>query len=88
MKLRDAIAARKWRDKLVTPSQAVDMIPPAAVVYIGGGCAVPETMVRALEAAAASRPYIRLLHHIAILADGTFSPALRHRSMVVGAHAS
>jgi acyl-CoA hydrolase/GNAT superfamily N-acetyltransferase len=81
---RDVTAAKNWQDVAVSAAQAVEAIPPGATVYIGGGCAVPEAVVKALEASAQNHPGTRLLHHIAILVDGPFSSALRHRSMVVG----
>ncbi len=84
MALRDAIAAMDWRDSVVSPDEAVAMIPAGSAVYIGGGCAVPTTIVAALEASAMERPGIRLLHDIAVLPEGQFSAALRHRTTVVG----
>ncbi len=84
MKKRDVSAVKNWQDVAVSATQAVAMIPPGATVYVGGGCAVPEAVVKALEASVQNHPGTRLLHHTAVLVDGPFSPALRHRCMVVG----
>ena len=86
MRWRNIMGSKNWRDVAVSAAEAVNRIPPGAIVYIGGGCSVPEAIVKALEAAIVQHPNTRLLHHIAILVDGPFKPALRHRSMVVGPH--
>ena len=84
VKYREALAAKNWREGAVSAAEAAEQIHPGSTVYIGGGCAVPEAIVKALEDSADVRPGTRLLHHLAILVDGPFSSALRHRSMVVG----
>jgi len=84
--LRDVLRALDWKGSTVSAEEAAAMVPAGATVYIGGGCAVPEAVVKALEAESANHPGVRLLHDIAVLADGPFSPALRHRATVVGPH--
>lgn len=84
MAVKDVIAALDWQGSTVSADEAAAMVPAGSTVYIGGGCAVPQAIVAALETTAADRPGIRLLHDLAVLADGTFSPSLRHRTTVVG----
>ena len=86
MTRRDAQSARNWRKVTVSAEKAADIIPAGAIVYIGGGCSVPEAIVKALESSIDRHPNTRLLHHIAILVEGPFSAVLRHRSMIVGPH--
>lgn len=85
MAIKDALAALEWRDAAVSAEEAAEMIPAGSEVYIGGGCAVPITVVEALAAMAIHKPGIRLVHSIAILPEGRkFSSALRHRASTVG----
>lgn len=85
MAIKDAIAALDWRSSAVSAEEAAAMIPAGASVYIGSGCAVPFSVVAALEAIAMERPGIRLLHGLALLPERqTFSTSLRHRATVVG----
>jgi acyl-CoA hydrolase/GNAT superfamily N-acetyltransferase len=84
MAIKDALAALDWQESAISAEEAAAMIPAGSAVYIGGGCAVPITVVRALQAAAMERPGIRLVHSIAILGEETFNASLRHRTTVVG----
>lgn len=85
MAIKDALAALDWQESAVSPEEAAAMIPAGSSVFIGGGCAVPMSIVAALQGMAIEKPGIRLLHGIAILDEGdTFSPSLRHRATVIG----
>jgi acyl-CoA hydrolase/GNAT superfamily N-acetyltransferase len=84
MAIKDALAALDWRESAVSAAEAAAMIPAGSSVYIGGGCAVPITVVKALQDLAMEKPGIRLVHSITVLGDETFSAALRHRTSAVG----
>jgi acyl-CoA hydrolase/GNAT superfamily N-acetyltransferase len=84
MAIKDALAAMDWRESAVSAEEAAAMIPAGSSVYISGGCAVPITVVKALQTMAMDKPGIRLVHTITVLEDDTFTAALRHRTSVVG----
>lgn len=84
MVLRAAISARDWKNSAISAEEAVRLIPAGATVWIGGGCAVPEVLVNALESAAVDHPGTRLLHNAARTGGDPFSGALRHRTMSIG----
>jgi acyl-CoA hydrolase/GNAT superfamily N-acetyltransferase len=85
MAIKDALAALEWQESAVSAEEAAAMIPAGSNVFIGGGCAVPISVVTALQGMAVEKPGIRLLHGIALLdEEAPFSPSLRHRATVVG----
>lgn len=86
MRLGATLGVRDWRDRLVTPEEAVEAVPAGARVYVGSGCGVPGRLVAALEDAAVAHPGVELVHYLnaGVAAVGETS-TLRHRAFFLGA---
>ena len=84
MGLKAALAAAGWRDKTVTPEQAVAMLPKGAHVFLSSGAATPNTFLDALSAASGDYPGVRLYHYIIRDRPGQKRrPGLRHRTFFI-----
>lgn len=61
-------------------------MPAGARVFVGGACATPRTLLRALEADAVAHPGVELLHVLADVRPDPGEPpsVLRHRVLYVG----
>jgi acyl-CoA hydrolase/GNAT superfamily N-acetyltransferase len=84
MALRAAISAMDWKKNVTTPEKAIELVPAGASVAISGGCAVPESLVAALNESASDHPGTRLVHEITRLIEGPFTGDVRHRAMAIG----
>jgi acyl-CoA hydrolase/GNAT superfamily N-acetyltransferase len=77
-------SASDWRDRVVSPEEAVSVVRPGDKVFIGSACATPRSLVGALERL--GRPGVVLVH---FLTDGVGigdppRTRYRHRVFYVG----
>jgi acyl-CoA hydrolase/RimJ/RimL family protein N-acetyltransferase len=77
-------AALDWRDRRVSAAEAVSVVRPGDVVFIGSACAAPWSLVEALEQL--KRPGVTLVHFLTSRVAGSDPPrtSYRHRVFYVG----
>jgi acyl-CoA hydrolase/RimJ/RimL family protein N-acetyltransferase len=77
-------AALDWRDRRFSAAEAVSVVRPGDVVFIGSACATPWSLVEALEQL--KRPGVTLVHFLTSRVAGSDPPRTnyRHRVFYVG----
>src|SRR5262252_3287430 len=73
-----------WRDRTVSPAQAVECVRPGDRVFVGSACATPRTLLGALEKRSHLVAGAQLIHFLTGGASASDSSYLRHRTFYVG----
>ncbi len=73
-----------WRDRAVSPEQAVECVRPGDRVFIGSACATPRTLLRALEARGRLADGAQLVHFLTSGDPDNEGSQFRHRVFYVG----
>jgi acyl-CoA hydrolase/RimJ/RimL family protein N-acetyltransferase len=77
-----------WRERIVSPSQAVASIRPGARVFVGSACATPRVLLQGLEKRAEQLSGVELVHFLtdgaALDAPAGRRSAFTHRVWYVG----
>ena len=81
-------SSKNWRDRLISPEEAVAEVRSGDHVFVGTACATPRALVRALEDIRSAAKDVRLVH---FLTDGVTSvlgsklhTRFRHKVFFVG----
>jgi acyl-CoA hydrolase/RimJ/RimL family protein N-acetyltransferase len=80
------LAPAEWRERVVSPAEAVAAVRPGDHVFVGSACATPRRLVEALERLGQPPAGVVLVHFLTDRVDvgDPATTAYRHRAMYIG----
>ena len=88
MLCEDTLWRSKWAAKEITPEAAISKIVSGNRIFIGTGCAAPQTLVKTLLANSNKLLDIEIIHYLTLFPEDYFvkkkSTAFRHNTFFVG----